>query len=67
MSFDMILTIRCNLDKLKLFREWCKKANIEYQDLIREVMEAAPEGRLTIKPSKAQKRALNKLYKGANK
>ena len=64
MSFNSTLNVRCKSDKLESFQAWCEKANIEYQDLVREIIQALPEGRVTIKPSKAKKRALSKLYKG---
>lgn len=63
MSLDFTITIRCNEKKLNIFKFWCKKANKEYQDVLREVIEAGPEGRMTITPKKEQLKALKELYK----
>ncbi len=63
MSLDFTITIRCNEKKLNTFKSWCKKANKEYQDVLREVIESAPDGRMTIRPDKDQMKALRELYK----
>ena len=63
MSYDFTFTVRCNAEKLEGFKTWCKKAGKEYQDLLREVMDAAPEGRLSIKPNREQKKTMEELYK----
>lgn len=62
MKYDFTFTVRCNTEKLNSFKKWCKKANKEYQGVIREVMEAAPEGRLSIKQSEEHKKTLEELY-----
>ncbi len=60
---DTSINVRCNLEKLEKFKEWCSRANKPYQDIIREAMQAGPDGRLHITPNKDQKEALNNLYK----
>lgn len=60
--YNTTFTIRCNSEKLARFKDWCNKANKEYQDILREAMEAAPEGRLSIIPNKEQKKILKELY-----
>jgi hypothetical protein len=60
---DTSINVRCNLEELDKFKEWCRQASKPYQDIIREAMQAGPDGRLHITPSKGQKQALNNLYK----
>jgi len=62
-DFDTTVAFRFNKKQKENFETWCKKANKEYQDVLREVMVAGPEGRLTIKPDTKQKKALKELYK----
>lgn len=57
------ITIRCDEDKLSNFKKWCDSGKREYQDVIREMIYASVEGRLTITPSKDQKKLLKELYK----
>jgi len=62
-SYDFTFTTRCDSKKLKRFREWCSTGGKEYQDVLREVIDAGPEDRLKITPEEGQKKTLQELYK----
>ncbi len=52
MKYDFALTVRCKESKLNLFKDWCRKVDKEHHSFVREIMDAAPQGRVTIKPTK---------------
>lgn len=54
------LTVRVKQSELDCFRDHCQKTlNRRHSDVIREMMTALTEGRLTIEPTEAHK----ELYK----
>lgn len=64
MSLEETITLRCDKVQFKKFIEWCAKIGKKHPDLLRELMEAGPENRLTITPKKGQIEKLKELYKG---
>lgn len=63
MALESILQLRCNSKLKKKFSKWCEEAGKEPTSYLREIMEAAPEGRVSIKPTKEQKKVLKEMYK----
>lgn len=59
-SFDMVFKMRCMEASLNQFIDWCEKVGKKHPSFLREVMAAAVEGRLTIKP----KKEIKELYNG---
>lgn len=55
MELDQILAVRCNSKKLEILKKWCKELKMDHVSFIREIIDAAPEGRVKIKPTKKQK------------
>lgn len=62
-KYDTTIVVRCDNKVAENFKEWCNSAGKEYQDVIREILIAAPEGRVSIKPTLEQLKALKELYK----
>jgi hypothetical protein len=62
MAYDFPLSMRCNGEELSNFKHWCEKANKDYQDVLREVIRTAPEGRWKIVRSKVEKEQLEEMY-----
>ena len=60
---DSTLLVRLDTDQLEQFKHNCQ-ANLKrpYQEVIREMVEALNEDRLTINPTKEQKKAQRNLY-----
>jgi len=63
MALEFSLKVRCVGTDYNAFRKWCETINKEPCDVIREVMKAAPEGRLNITMTKEQKKHTKELYK----
>ena len=63
MAYDFTHTFRCNERDVIRFNKWCKKANKNPYDVLRELIEGVPEGRVTIKQDEDQGRLLRELYK----
>tara|TARA_R110000796_G_scaffold251089_2_gene381675 strand:- start:312 stop:503 length:192 start_codon:yes stop_codon:yes gene_type:complete len=62
MAYDFTLTMRCDSEELSDFKHWCKKANKDHQDVLREIIQSAPEGRLKIVQSEEEKESLKEIY-----
>lgn len=62
-KYDTTIVVRCDHKVSESFKEWCTLAGKEYPDVIREIMVAAPEGRVSIKPTLEQSKVLKELYK----
>lgn len=61
--FNETIVVRCDADVALEFKTWCISMNREYQDVIRELIEAAPKGRVNIKPTQEQLKNIKELYK----
>ena len=63
-TYDDSYTMRANSKEVQKFKRHCsKKLRIPHQEVIREVMSAIVEGRVTITKPKEQNEALGALYK----
>ena len=62
-TLDSTLMVRLDTEQLQRFKRNCL-ADLKrpYQEVLREMIEAMNDGRLTIKPTKEQKNAQRKLY-----
>lgn len=57
------VNFRCDHIEKKRFMDHCRlKLKRPYQDVLREIVEALPSGRVTIKPTETQKRAIKETY-----
>jgi len=54
---------RCSSEKKQEFFEWCKIAETTAGEMLRELIEAIPERRITIKKSEEKNKNLKELYK----
>lgn len=61
-----LLSLRVKPQDLAKFKTRCEKLNKPYQIVIREMIEAFNQNRLTIQPDEKQKELL-KIYKENNK
>jgi hypothetical protein len=61
---DRPINLRVNGEKFKVFEKWCEDSETTTPDILREVIEAIPEGRVKIQKSEIKNQKLKELYSG---
>ena len=62
MAYNFLFNIRCKMEDLVRFKEWCKTLNINHQDMIRKFIKGGPDGSVKISISPEANKKIKELY-----